>query len=1366
MSKRHNVELWLNMKTKWNAAGTCLPGVLFLMLMLPSRVKAQFSYSITNGAVTITRYTGSGGVVSIPSQLAGFPVTSIGASAFFLMSVTSVTVPSSVTSIGSYAFEDDVDLTSIYFEGNAPTCGIYAFETHSGGNTTAYYNPGTSGWDPVFNEFYGIPSVMLSAPNPSSSLQVTIIPDGAAAAGAYWQVDGGIPQSSGATVLGLTPGNHSVSFSAVDGYTTPGNESVVLAADSTLVTNAIYVTPPDQFTFATNNGSITITEYIGPGGDVTMPNTISGLPVTGIGEGAFVESASLTSITIPGTVTNIADWAFGYCSALTGITIPNGVTSIGPYAFYGCSDLASAALGSGVGTIGEFAFAYCPSLTGLTVDAQNTNFTSLYGVLFNQNQTVLVQFPGASAISYVIPSSVTTVGAGAFAYSSLTGLTVPGSVTNIEDSAFAWCLGLTSLAIPGTVVEVGDSAFAGCYNLTSLTISNGVLNLGDSVFSSCFGLTSVAIPDTVTNLGNQAFWQCDRLTSVTIGDGVASIGDSAFSACSALADVAIPGSVKNVGNQAFYECVGLTNVTMDSGVLNVEDNAFSSCTALARVTIPGTVTNIGSQAFNNCARLASVTIPGSVSTLGDYAFGSCSSLTNALISNGVISIGDYAFDFCPDLTSIVIPASVESIGDGAFDYCSGLTSVIIGNGVTAIGDYAFYFCSGLASVAIPGSVATIGASAFGGCTSLRSIAVNSQNGYYSSFNGVLFNEGQTTLIEFPCGVTGSYAIPGGVTNIGDYAFGNCSGLTNVTIGNGVTAIGDDAFSFCTGLVNAGIPAGVTSIGDDAFEGCSSLKAIAVNAQNEYYSSLNGVLFNKSQTTLIQYPGGIAGGYVIPGGVTNIADDAFSFCTGLTGITIPNSVTRIGETAFNDCGLSVVTIPGNVVTIEDYAFYQCASLAAVYFLGNAPDPDFDLNAFANDYSATAYFLAGTGGWGSSIGGIPAVELPVIDISASPTNGVAPLPVSFTSSGVDGAGHAVTNWNWNFGDGATATNQNPAHAYTVTGIFIVSLTETNGNGVPIAGSGVPVDVLPLEVLFTAAPVSGGVPLAVSFTAASTDTTGKSIKTWNWYFGDGATGTAQNPVHTYTNAGTFFPSLVTTNINGRMIPGSTPVAITAIAPVYSGLVLNGDFETEDFTGWTLSGDASNALVDDGSASGITPFSGEYGAALGNTSAGGFLSQTLSTKAGTSYLLSFWFENPDEDPGAFSVSWNGVSLFDSTNLNSYDNWTNMQFAVSATGNGTVLEFGFEDAGDWFGLDDISVIAYTNTPPPAILSAPHLAVGSANFIFQLYGPAGSNYVLQASTNLLNWHSVSTSGIPVSGSVTLSNAINGCNRQFYRIYLQ
>ena len=277
----------------------------------------------------------------------------------------------------------------------------------------------------------------------------------------------------------------------------------------------------------------------------------------------------------------------------------------------------------------------------------------------------------------------------------------------------------------------------------------------------------------------------------------------------------------------------------------------------------------------------------------------------------VTAIGDRAFYGWTNLTSVAIPSTVRYIGDGAFYGCSGLSSVTIPSSVTYIGDDAFYGCSGLTGVAIPSGVANIGSRAFLSCAGLTGFAVDAQNGFYSSVGGVLLNKSQTTLLQCPERIAGAYTIPGSVTYIGGDAFSGCGGLTSVAI-----------------------PSGVANIGSGAFLSCSSLTGFTVDAQNPFYSSLGGVLFDKNQTALIEWPPGRAGAYVIPSSVTIVGEDAFSACSGLTSLTVPSSVTYMGQYAFASCsGLTNVTIGNGVPSIGAMAFYGCRGLTGLTIPGS-------------------------------------------------------------------------------------------------------------------------------------------------------------------------------------------------------------------------------------------------------------------------------------------------------------------------------------------------------------------------------------------------------------------------------------------------
>ncbi len=738
---------------------------------------------------------------------------------------------------------------------------------------------------------------------------------------------------------------------------------------------------------------------------ITIPGS-----VTSIGSDAFSGCSGLVSVTISEGVTSIGEYAFNGCSGLTSVTIPNSVTSIGSGAFSGCSGLTSITIPDSVTSIEWRAFSGCSGLTSVTIPDSVTSigWEAFYGCanLYDTNTIPSVRlvdgwavghedglsgaldltgcrgignlaFGGCSGLTSVtIPDSVTTIGHSSFSEcSGLVSVTISKGVTSIGEYAFNGCSGLTSITIPDGVTSIVNDVFYGCSGLTSITIPDGVTSIGWEAFYDCSELTSVTIPGSVTSIGSDAFYGCSGLTSVTIPDSVTNIGDGAFYGCSNLYDTntirdvrlvdgwvvgyedGLSGALdltgcRNIGNGSFFDCSGLTSVSIPDGVTSIGAFAFEYCTGLTSITIPGSVTSIGSDAFSGCSELTSITIPDGVTSIEGFAFAGCSGLTSITIPDNVTSIGDSAFYGCSGLTSITIPDGVTSIGERALYGCSGLTSVAIPNGVTSIGDCAFAGCSGLTSVTIPDGVTSIGKYAFSGCSGLTSITI--PDGLTNIWSYAFYGCSGLTSITIPDGVKsiGEYAfygcsgltsitIPDGLTNIGSSAFYGCSELTSITIPDGVMSIGGYAFYGCSGLTSITIPDSVTSIGSSAFDGCANLydtntipgvrlvDGWAVGHEDGQSGALDltgcrgiagSLLYGCSELTSV----------TIPDSVTSIGDCAFFGCSGLTSITIPDGVTSIGEYAFYGCsGLTSITIPDSVTSIGSSTFDGCSGLRTLY-----------------------------------------------------------------------------------------------------------------------------------------------------------------------------------------------------------------------------------------------------------------------------------------------------------------------------------------------------------------------------------------------------------------------------------------------------
>ena len=402
---------------------------------------------------------------------------------------------------------------------------------------------------------------------------------------------------------------------------------------------------------------------------------------------------------------------------------------------------------------------------------------------------------------------------------------------------------------------------------------------------------------------------------------------------------------------------------------------------------------------------------------------------------------------------------VTTISSDAFYQDYTVTSITIGTNVANIGQNAIFQCTTLAGVTLPGSVTNIGMGPFVDCQSLTAISFSASNQYYLSTNQILFNRAQTSLIEFPGGVGCSYTIAAAVTNVGEAFIGNTltsiavnptnayysstngvlfnksrnvlleypgAAIGNYTVPTNVIIVAGASFEYSTGVSGVSLGTNVTSIQSFAFYDCSALTNISVNSTNLYYSSTNGVLFDKKQTDLIQYPSGLPGSYVIPATVTNLESGSFGDAFGLTSVVIPdsvkgigaetfyscehlasaslgNGVTSIGQQAFYYCtNLQEVAIPNSVTNIATFAFYYCPSLTSVTFgtgvryigqeafggcenLTNAcfsgSQPTDGGSIFYFDISlSTIDYVSGATGWGSTYDGFATAPCPTCNNAA--------------------------------------------------------------------------------------------------------------------------------------------------------------------------------------------------------------------------------------------------------------------------------------------------------------------------------------------------------------------------------------------------
>ena len=476
-------------------------------------------------------------------------------------------------------------------------------------------------------------------------------------------------------------------------------------------------------------------------------------------------------------------------------------------------------------------------------------------------------------------------------YINLTEFTAfPEGITTISEGMFLGCSNLTTITIPSTIEEIEANAFYLCKNLTTVIIPEGVTTIGEASFQSCSNLTAIELPSSLTYIGPSSFWSTS-LTSIDIPQNVDVISE-AFSYCFELTSINV-----NPKNECFTSVDGVL-FTKDMKVLIQYPRGKSSLET--SYTVPSGVKEIGTYAFRNTS-LSKVNLPQGLVYIGTNAFFS-SSISSIKVPNTVTTIADNAFDYCSSLSSIEIPTSVTSIGTNVFRYTSWLTAqqkahpgeiifinniivdtsglsgdVILPDNLTEIPKSAFSVNNKITSIYIPASITKIGESAFVGC------------GYITT---ITFEEGSQ------------------LKEIGKGAFNQCFNLTNIKLPEGLTIINERAFYGC-GFEEIYIPSSVTEIGSNAFDYDQDLKAIIVDPANEYYTSVDGVLFSKDMKTLIQYPMQKTDtSYEIPSGVVDIDCKAFAYNTYLKEITVPTSVVSFGEDTFYSGKIAKINYRGS------------------------------------------------------------------------------------------------------------------------------------------------------------------------------------------------------------------------------------------------------------------------------------------------------------------------------------------------------------------------------------------------------------------------------------------------------------------------
>lgn len=734
-------------------------------------------------------------------------------------------------------------------------------------------------------------------------------------------------------------------------------------------------------------------------GILNIPSSFEGVPVKEIAASGFKETACVQVNVADGV--SIGARAFENCTALKSVKI--GSSAVGLNAFSGCTALTSLELGD-VSAIGNYAFRSCTALERVVWNASSCasagtaaapifdGCVSLSQVTFGAAVTSIPAhaFSGCASITEISLPNVTSIGASAFlSCENISELSLP-KVETIGASAFSGCSSILNLSLP-KATTIGASAFRGLTKAASVDMPCAA-TIGDSAFMDCDALNSLTIPESATTIGGNAFRNCDNiesiawnaidctvsetvssaifygctsLTQVTFGE-VRKVPAFAFYGCVALTEVSLPTSVKTIGRSAFASCVSIVRVSM-SGVNAIEESAFYNCSSIVSIVIPRTVTTIGNSAFRNCSSLSALTISEGVTTIGEYAFGGCGSLTSLTVPRTVTKIEDFAFQYCIKLVEICNESSLvlqkgnvdnghvayyarnvySSISgesklttengyvfchDNGTDYLMGYsgseTALVLPerNGGYIVYDYAFSNNTEITSVTIAQTVTEIGGYAFNNCSSIVSVVWNATD---------CAKAGSSTLpIFYNCTKLRSVTFGNGVKIVPNFAFYNLSALENVVLSDTVTTIGEGAFSGCRALKNAQLPAELTTIGANAFYFCSSLIAVRMS---EKLTSIGNNAFtgcfklveinNRSQLT-------VEAGSNSYGGIALYAKNIYGAQSGESKISVEDGYIFFQDDVVYLMGCSIgmteLILPTRAggYEIYDYAFCNDGALISV------------------------------------------------------------------------------------------------------------------------------------------------------------------------------------------------------------------------------------------------------------------------------------------------------------------------------------------------------------------------------------------------------------------------------------------------------
>ena len=907
-----------------------------------SNVESISSYQFRNSSsdvMSATRWVFNGKYTSIPDNflsglsnvtevVLGSQITSIGSSAFNGTSISSITLPDGLQSIGSSAFANCAQLAQpLQLPDGLTILGDNAFQNCSLLPSVVIGSQLATIGQSTFENCTSLTTVtggegvtkLGSSCFRNTRLTAAFIPDAVTTIENYVFRD--IPTLQ--TVV-YGPNVESISTYQFRYYSSD-------PMPARWVFNGKYTSIPNDFLSGRSN--VTEVEL--------------GSQITSIGSSAF-NGTFIQSITLPEGLKSIGNSAFANCTQLAQpIQLPDGLTTLGDYAFQNCSLLPSVDIGSQLATIGQCAFQNCTSLTTVT---GGEGLTRLNNSCF-MNTRLTEAF---------IPDAVTTIENHVFRdIPTLTTVVFGPSVASISRNQFQYyssdqTRNIERITFNGTYTSIPESFTVYFKKLREVTFGSNITAIGNTAFQDCDSLRTITITDNITTIGNHAFDGCDNLATVNFGTGLTSIGEYAFYGCKAMTAITFPTSLRTIGQYAFQNCDALETLTVPEGVTTIGYAAFNHCDVLREVTLPTTVTTVDGYAFDYSDQLQKMTLPMSA-----IPFKSTQDFNSELIlfvpagmveayqannytKNQHLAIIGASTQFTITTTEGgQLQAKVEAAGATASNVMElTVTGPINGTDI----NYLHQYLVNLHQLDLGNAqIVTGGDSYYVWSLSSNGTASHGSTGYNTEANII----GRSMFANMPllqrlvlpqtateiqtCGVGGDLhsltdlVLPAALTTIGDYAFaynsynsgsGHANSVRHLTIPSGVLSIGTGAFYRNYYLEEITIPNGVTVLPASVFSGCTSLKSITL--PNALTTLGGSALYNTGLQTIS-----------LPSTLTSIGSNAFAYSKLEGTVTVPGLVEEIGEYAFSECDkLEHVVLSEGVTRILNYTFQNCDKLASI------------------------------------------------------------------------------------------------------------------------------------------------------------------------------------------------------------------------------------------------------------------------------------------------------------------------------------------------------------------------------------------------------------------------------------------------------